>query len=161
MRNHAWRALLLAVAILIIGALPALAQSGDKALPGDDGSVLVGIQNDVTLPAGSEADAVIVVGSSALIEGVAKGLVAIDSDVTITGTGAAVDSVFVVGGTLNVTNGATVTDVAYCGHHDRRGDPGRRDESVGETSRPTSPASVASSSLPLPSSCSSSSSAGC
>ena len=114
MHNHAWRALLLAVTILLIGAMPVLAQSDEPlSLDGDEGSILVGIRNDVSLPAGAEADAVFVVEGSALIEGAARGLVAIDSDVTVTGAGASVEGIFIVGGTLAIESGASVKDVAY------------------------------------------------
>jgi hypothetical protein len=112
MNNRAWRALLLALTILIVGAGPVSAQApGDG--PIDDGSVLVGLQNDVALPAGAEADAVIVVDGSALVEGVTRGLVAINSDVVVTGAGASAEGIFAVGGTLSVEDGATVKDVAY------------------------------------------------
>lgn len=114
MHNHAWRALLLAVTVLIFGALPALAQSAEEGLlDREDGSVLVGVQNDVALPAGAEADAVIVVQGNALIEGVTGGLLAVDADVTVTGPGASVESIFSVGGTLTIANGASVADVGY------------------------------------------------
>jgi len=114
MQRYAWRALLLAMAILIIGALPAVAQTDEGRLfDSDDGSVLIGLQNDVALSAGDEADAVVVVQGSALIEGVTSGLVAVDADVTITGSGASVDGIFSIGGTLNIEDGASVGDVAY------------------------------------------------
>jgi hypothetical protein len=114
MIDRAWRALLLVMTILLVSGAPILAQSDDPGLlRDDDGSVLVGIRNDVTLPAGAVADAVFVVQGTAIIEGATKGLVAIDSAVTITGTGASVDSVFIVGGTLDIADGATVRDVAY------------------------------------------------
>jgi hypothetical protein len=77
-----------------------------------DSSVLVGIQKDVSLPAGQEADAIIVVSATADVAGSAKGLVAIDADVTIA-SGATVDSIFAIGGTLDVAEGATVKDIAY------------------------------------------------
>ncbi len=110
------RALLLACATLLLGALPALAQSEEQTLPGPrDGSVMVGIQNDVALAAGEETDAVFVVQGTARIEGAAKALVAVDSDVTISGAGASVDSVLVIGGTLDLADGATVKDLAYAG----------------------------------------------
>lgn len=114
MHNHAWRALLLAVTILILGALPVLAQSSEEGLlDREDGSVLVGIQNDVALPLGAEADAVIVVQGSALIEGETQGLLAVDADVTISGPGASVEGIFSVGGTLTIEGGANVVDVGY------------------------------------------------
>ena len=115
MRVHAWRALLLAVAILIIGAFPALAQvTSEPRSAAAPSSILVGIQNDVSLAAGESADAVFVIDSQAQIAGTAKGVVAIDADVVIA-SGATVDSIFAVGGTLQVAAGATVKDIAYSG----------------------------------------------
>ena len=114
MHNHAWRALLLALTVLILGALPVMAQSSEEGLlDREDGSVLVGIQNDVALPLGAEADAVIVVQGSALIEGETRGLLAVDADVTISGPGASVEGIFSVGGTLTIEGGANVVDVGY------------------------------------------------
>ena len=54
MQRNLWRALLLAMTVLLIGALPVLAQSSDEGrlLKSDEGSVLVGIQNDVALASG-------------------------------------------------------------------------------------------------------------
>ena len=110
------RALLLACATLMLGALPALAQTEEQTLPGpQDGSVVVGIQNDVSLAAGEETDAVFVVDGTARIEGSARALVAIDSEVTISGAGASAESVLAIGGTLDVADGATVKDLAYVG----------------------------------------------
>ncbi len=109
------RALLLVCVALLLGAVGTVAQSTDEPLlGGENGAVLVGIQKDVSLPAGEEADAVIVVSSAADVEGTAKGLVAIDADVTIA-SGATVDSIFAIGGTLEVADGATVKDIAYAG----------------------------------------------
>jgi hypothetical protein len=109
------RALLLACVALLLGAVGALAQTTDEPLVGQqDGAVLVGIQQDVSLPAGAEADAVIVVGSAADIAGSTRGLVAIDADVSVA-AGASVDSIFAIGGTLDVADGATVKDIAYAG----------------------------------------------
>ena len=115
MQRHVWRAWLLAVAVLMMGALPAIAQTTDEVdLPGgDQGSVLIGIQNDVSLSAGQEADAVVVVKGAAIIEGTTRAVVMIDADVTISGAGASVDGIFAVGGSLTIDDGATVMDVAY------------------------------------------------
>lgn len=114
MQRNLLRALLLAMTILLVGALPAMAQTDDGVtLSNETGSVLVGLQNDVELPAGSEADAVIVVGGRALIEGAANGVIAFDSDVVITGSSASVDSIFTAGGTLTIESGATVEDIVY------------------------------------------------
>ncbi len=113
MIDRAWRALLLAVTILLVSGAPILAQSDDAGLlRSDDGSVLVGIRNDVSLPAGAAADAVFVVQGNADIAGATKGLVAIDSDVTVP-SGGSVESIFIVGGSLAIADGASVKDVAY------------------------------------------------
>jgi hypothetical protein len=100
----------------MLTVLPAVAQTDEQVLPAAaNGSVMVGIQNDVSLAAGEETDAVFVVDGTAVIEGSAKAVVAIDSDVTISGTGASVESVLAIGGTLNLADGATVKDLAYVG----------------------------------------------
>jgi hypothetical protein len=106
------RALLLAVSILLIGVLPVLAQS-DLDLDRNDGSVLVGVRNDVTLASGETADGVVVIQGAALIEGAVTAVFAVDADVTISGPGASVEDIFTVGGTLTIENGASVEDVAY------------------------------------------------
>lgn len=106
------RALLLVITILLIGVLPVMAQS-ELGLDRDDGSVLVGVRNDVTLASGQSADGVFVVQGAALIEGAAKAVVAIDADVTVSGPGASVEDIFTVGGTLTIENGASVEDVAF------------------------------------------------
>jgi hypothetical protein len=113
MIDRAWRALLLAVTVLLVSGAPILAQSDDTGLfRGDEGSVLVGVRNDVSLPAGAAADAVFVVQGNADVAGSTKGLVAIDSDVAIA-SGGSVDGIFIVGGTLTIAPGASVKDVAY------------------------------------------------
>jgi hypothetical protein len=112
MHKVVWRALLLAISILLVGVLPAMAQSG-LDLDRDDGSVLVGVRNDVTLASGQTADGVVVIQGAALIEGAAKAVFAVDADVTISGPGASVDDIFTIGGTLTIENGASVADGAY------------------------------------------------
>jgi hypothetical protein len=110
------RALLLACVALMLGTAAAVAQTDDQpSLGSTDSSVIVGIQNDVVLAAGEESDAVFVVDGTARIEGSAKAVVAIDSDVTISGAGASAESVLAIGGTLDVADGATVNDLAYIG----------------------------------------------
>jgi hypothetical protein len=109
------RAMLLVCVALLLGTVTAVAQTDDEPLLGpDDGAVLVGIQKDVSLPAGEEADAVIVVDAAADVAGTATGLVAIEADVTIA-SGASVDSIFAIGGSVDVADGATVKDIAYAG----------------------------------------------
>lgn len=114
MHRSLWRALLLAVTILLIGALPVAAQTIDDgtSIVSPDGSVLIGIQNDIDLASGEEADGVVIVQSSGSIAGTAKGLVMVDGDVTVA-SGGSVDSVFAVGGTLTIEPGGSVRDLAY------------------------------------------------
>ena len=114
MIDRAWRALLLAVTILLVGGRPSLAQSGDAGpLESDDGSVLVGIRNDVALacrrPPPMRSSWCRATPTS---PGRRKGLVAIDSDVTVP-SGGSVEGIFIVGGTLAIEDGASVKDVAY------------------------------------------------
>jgi hypothetical protein len=115
MQRNMWRALLLAMTVLLVGAVPALAQTDDEGLflSSETGSVLVGLQNDVNLAAGDEANAIIVVDGSATIEGATKAVVGIDSDIVVTGPGASAEGIFTIGGTLTIDAGASVEDVAY------------------------------------------------
>jgi len=114
MQRNVWRAGLLAIVILLIGALPAMAQtSEDGRVFGDEGQVLVGIQQDVSLPVGEKADALVVIDGTATIEGDVNGLVMIGSDVVVQGPGAVVDGFLAIGGTLTIGDGATVNEGAY------------------------------------------------
>lgn len=115
MQRNLWRALLLAMTILLIGAVPALGQSEEEglSLKTDSGSVIVGMRNDVIVESGQTSDFVLVADGSARIEGAVQGLVAFDADVVVTGAGASVADIFAVGGTLTVEDGATVEDLAY------------------------------------------------
>ncbi|HZW00494.1 MAG TPA: proline-rich domain-containing protein [Candidatus Deferrimicrobium sp.] len=116
MPRSLWRALLLACVALMLTVLPTVAQTDEQVLPAaTNGSVMVGVQNDVSLAVGEETDAVFIVDGMARIEGSARALVAIDSDVIISGTGASVESVLAIGGTLDLADGATVKDLAYVG----------------------------------------------
>lgn len=115
MKQHLWRALLLAMTILLIGAVPALAQSDEEglSLSTEDGSVLVGVQNDIVVPVGQSADLVFIVDGTTRIEGSVEAVVAFDSEVVVSGAGATVDNIFTVGGSLAVDSGATVDDIAF------------------------------------------------
>jgi hypothetical protein len=106
---------LLAVTILLIGAIPAMAQSDEEglSLATDDGSVLVGLQNDIVVPVGQSADLVFVVDGTARVEGSAEVIVAFDSEVVVSGPSASVDNIFTVGGSLAVDGGASVEELAY------------------------------------------------
>jgi hypothetical protein len=75
--------------------------------------VLVGLSNEVDVPAGQTADAVVVVNGTAQIQGTVQGLIAINSDVVVSGAGASVSDMFTTGGSVTVAGGATVEDLAY------------------------------------------------
>ncbi len=115
MQRNLWRALLLAMTVLLVGAVPAMAQSDDDglSLQTESGSVLVGLSEDVSVPAGQSADAVFVVNGTAQIDGSVASLVALNSDVVVTGTGASIDDVFTAGGSLTLESGATIGNLTY------------------------------------------------
>jgi len=118
MQRNMWRALLLAMTVLLIGALPVAAQSEAEdgwLLTSSDDSVLIGIQRDVAVGATEQADGVVIVEGDALIEGAVESLFAVDADVVITGSSAAVEQIFTIGGSLAIDDGATVTDGFYTG----------------------------------------------
>jgi hypothetical protein len=115
MQRELLRALLLAVTVLLIGALPVAAQSEDEGwlLASEDESVVIAIQQDVTVGPAQQADSVVVVDGVASIEGNVTNLAAADADVTVSGSTARVDKIFIAAGTLTLENGATVGDVFY------------------------------------------------
>jgi hypothetical protein len=114
MQRNLVRALLLAMTMLIVGALPALAQSDEGwMLTSEDDSVLVGVQRDVAIPAGETADGIISVDGQVLVDGAVDNLFAVDSDVVIRGPSGQVEKVFTIGGTLTLEDGATVNDGWY------------------------------------------------
>jgi len=114
MQRNMWRAAMLACTILLVGALPVVAQSTDEGtFFGSEGQVLVGVQQDLTLAAGETADALVILDGTATIEGDVDGLVMIGSDVVVQGAGANVDGFFAIGGTLSIGDGATVGEGAF------------------------------------------------
>jgi len=115
MRLTIWRAFLLAMTLLLAGAIPALAQSSEEGwlLANEDDSVLIGIQRDISVGPGDVAEGVVIVDGDALIEGPVEGLFGVDADIVVRGTGASVERVFTIGGSLSVDGGATVGDVTY------------------------------------------------
>lgn len=117
MQERLVRALLLAMSLLLLGALPAMAQSDDDGwlLANQDDSVLVAIQRDIQVGALESADGVVILDGDAVIEGRVERLFGIDADVTVSGTSASVDEIFTIGGSLTVTTGATIGDVTYTG----------------------------------------------
>jgi hypothetical protein len=115
MQRNLWRALLLAMTVLLLGAVPALAQSEEDgvSLQTDSGSVMVGLRDAVVVEAGQTSEFVLVADGSARIEGAVGGLIAFDADVVVSGSGASVADMFTVGGTLTVDGGATIGDLAH------------------------------------------------
>jgi hypothetical protein len=101
--------------VLLLGAVPALAQSEEDgvSLQTDSGSVMVGLRDDVVVEAGQTSEFVLVADGSARIEGAVGGLIAFDADVVVSGSGASVADMFTVGGTLTVDGGATIGDLAH------------------------------------------------
>ena len=116
MQRNMWRALLLAMTVLLIGALPAAAQSEDGwLLSNEDDNVLIAIQRDIAVGPTEQADGIVVVEGEAVIEGNVESLFAVDADVTISGSTAAVESLFTIAGTLTIDDGATIGDGFYTG----------------------------------------------
>jgi MFS family permease len=110
MERNVLRALLLAMTVLLIGALPVAAQSDEEGwlLANEDDSVVIGIQRDVAVGSADQADFVLVTEGQALIEGNVESLVGADADVTVSGSTARVENLFTFGGTLTLENGATI-----------------------------------------------------
>ena len=110
MERNVLRALLLAMTVLLIGALPVAAQSDEEGwlVANEDDSVVIGIQRDVAIGSADQADFVLVTEGQALIEGNVESLVGADADVTVSGSTARVENLFTFGGTLTLENGATI-----------------------------------------------------
>lgn len=117
MQRNLVRALLLAMAVLLVGALPAAAQTQDEGwlLANEDDSVIIAIERDVAVGALDTADGIVIVEGQAVIEGTVDTIFAVDADVTVTGSSADVDQIFTIGGTLAVDNGATINNAYYTG----------------------------------------------
>ena len=117
MQRYLLRALLLAMTVLLVGALPAAAQSEDEGwlLANQDDSVVIGIQRDVAVGPAEQADLILVTEGVALIEGNVTTLAAADADVTVSGSTARIDDIWMANGTLTLESGATVGDVHYAG----------------------------------------------
>ena len=117
MQRNVWRAFLLAMTMLIVGALPAMAQAEETGwlLSSDDDNVLIAAGRDITVGPTETADGVVVINGQALIEGAVDGLFAVDADVVLSGASANVDSLFIIGGTLEIGPGASVSELTYTG----------------------------------------------
>jgi hypothetical protein len=93
---------------LLLGATPASAVEGQRL----DG-VLIGVRQDVVLPADREADVVMVVQGRALVEGVSRLVVVIDGEAVLTGPRAVVQDVVAVTGSVRLGPGARVGRLGY------------------------------------------------
>lgn len=117
MQRNVLRAWLLAMAVLLLGALPAAAQTNETNdglfLSTDSGSLLVAFDNDVDLAAGETADGILIVDGTATIRGAVTNVVAVDADVVVSGSTADIDGIFTLGGSLSVEAGATVENISY------------------------------------------------
>lgn len=115
MERNVLRAMLLAIAVLLIGALPVAAQSDDEGwlLANEEDSVVIAIERDVTVGPADQADFILVTEGNAVIEGNVESLVGADADVTVSGSTARVENLFTFGGTLTLENGATIGEGYY------------------------------------------------
>jgi hypothetical protein len=96
-------AILAALAMLLLISAPALADTG--AVP-DNGRTLISIDGDISLPAGEEAAAVIVIKGDALIEGTSRSVVVISGTATL--RAAHVDTLAIVDGTAALEAGTLI-----------------------------------------------------
>ncbi|MGH2380705.1 MAG: hypothetical protein ACRDG7_05735 [Candidatus Limnocylindria bacterium] len=100
--------------IAVLAAMVLALALGGSALAADgdlthNRRVLIGIGGDVNLPAGEEADVVVVVGGHATVAGEANGVVVIDGTATITGT--TIENLLVVRGSAEVVDTSVIYDI--------------------------------------------------
>ena len=96
--------IVLAGIVLALGlAAPVLAADPKHT----DGPVLLAFNGDITVPAGEQADFVMVTGGTATVAGDATTVVVLDGQAVL--TDATVESIFVAGGTVTVDAASTVT----------------------------------------------------
>ena len=123
-KSHAATFWALVAVLVLLGILALAPPAGAATAGGGQTSVgnIVEFDQDVTVPAGTTADSVVVFGGSATIAGTVRETVAgIGADVTLqpsarvgTADGAGDTSVVVVGGTLTSAPGATIVgDTTY------------------------------------------------
>ena len=101
----------MSVVVLLLGAFLALVVLTPAAVAAEPfeetGRVLVSVGGDVTLPAGEEADVVVVVEGTATVEGQVKTVVAVNGSAVL--TGAQVESIVAVGSEVQLNAGTVVT----------------------------------------------------
>jgi hypothetical protein len=109
MRRASALSSLLVLVVLCLGLAGSTLASTPSASPEDlptSGRVVFVIEGDADIPAGDQADAVIVIKGDARIAGTVNSLVLVDAAGTL--TGATVGSVVLVSGTLELGEGTTV-----------------------------------------------------
>jgi hypothetical protein len=98
--------LVLATVALLLGlAAPAVLAANPTA--DEHGQVLIGINGNITLPSGEQADAVVVANGDATIHGQVKSLVVVNGAAIL--EGATAQDVFVANGTVTLGAGTSVT----------------------------------------------------
>ncbi len=117
MQRNMVRAMLLAISLLLLVAIPVAAQSDDEgwSFSSTDDSVLIAAQQDIAVGPTESSDGLVVLESTAVVEGTVESLLAVDSDVTVTGASAQVERIFTIAGNLTVDGGATVGEIFYAG----------------------------------------------
>ncbi len=113
MERNVLRALLLAMTVLLIGALPAGAQSEDEGWVLDSETGLIAIEQSVSVGPTERLDLVAVASGEATIEGSVERLWAADADIVVRGATAEIDQAFTAGGTISLEAGATIGDLYY------------------------------------------------
>ncbi|MEX1294694.1 MAG: hypothetical protein AB1Z67_00850 [Candidatus Limnocylindrales bacterium] len=115
MERNVLRALLLAMTVLLVGALPVAAQSEEEGwqLTSEDG--VIAIEREVAVGATEQVDYVAIASGEALIEGSVERLWAADADVILRGPSAEVEQAFTAGGSLSLEGGAAIGDLYYAG----------------------------------------------
>jgi MFS family permease len=115
MQRTLMRALLLATSLLLLAAYPVAAQSEGEGwlLSSETNSVIIAAEQDVEIGPTETTEGLVVFDGTALIEGSVDSILAVQTDVTITGANASVERVFTISGSLTLADGATVGDVYY------------------------------------------------
>lgn len=104
--------------LLVAAAAPALA--ADDELP-DSGRVIFVAGGDVDIPAGDQADAVVVINGSATVAGTVNALVVFDGTASV--AGATLESLTIINGTAELGAGTTILgDVGRLGSSVQRAD---------------------------------------
>jgi hypothetical protein len=98
--------LILAIAAIVMGLAAPTVLAADPGAARSD-RVLMAFNGDITVPAGERADAVIVTGGTATIQGRVDSLVVLDGKAVL--EGASLQNVFVARGSVTIDAGTTVS----------------------------------------------------